>query len=127
MPYQANKLAPATSSDITAALTQLYSKNINKDVINKGLSGIVCQRLIETLCPNCKEKETLSKEELRYLKTFNYSLSNTYEAKGCIACSNSGFKGYTGLFEILTFTDEIRHQLNTCNINHISDIMKNTT
>jgi type II secretory ATPase GspE/PulE/Tfp pilus assembly ATPase PilB-like protein len=83
------------------------------------LLGILAQRLCRTLCKECKEKYHPSQEEYDNLKRsyegdfdalgmpYNNDLV-LYKPKGCVACGNTGYKGRTGLHEILVGTDKMK-------------------
>ena len=85
--------------------------------------GILAQRLIRTLCDECKEPYNPSREEYDYLVNHygvlfydhiqqHYSKSLTlYRAKGCEACNNIGYKGRAGLFELLLSSKTIKKQI----------------
>lgn len=80
--------------------------------------GILAQRLVRTLCPNCKEECTVSDKDKAFLKR-QYGESQFEElgleenfticqAKGCDDCGDSGYRGRTGVHELLTMTDDLR-------------------
>jgi type IV pilus assembly protein PilB len=80
------------------------------------LVGVLAQRLIRVLCPRCKEEVQISYRDLRNsIEDFpipeGKTLDDTttiYKPKGCIACSNTGYKGRQGVFEFLQVTNEIK-------------------
>jgi type II secretory ATPase GspE/PulE/Tfp pilus assembly ATPase PilB-like protein len=81
-------------------------------LIAGGVSVVVSQRLIRTLCENCK-RETDSPDEI--INRFNLDRSEFegttfYEPVGCDQCDR-GFDGRTGLFEVLEITDNIREAI----------------
>ena len=80
--------------------------------------GILAQRLVRTLCPNCKEECTVNEKDKAFLKR-QYGESQFEElgleenfticqSKGCDECGDSGYRGRTGVHELLTMTDELR-------------------
>jgi type II secretory ATPase GspE/PulE/Tfp pilus assembly ATPase PilB-like protein len=80
--------------------------------------GILAQRLVRTLCPNCKEECTVSEKDKAFLKR-QYGESHFEElglaenfticqAKGCDECGDSGYRGRTGVHELLNMTDDLR-------------------
>lgn len=85
--------------------------------------GVLAQRLIRTLCDECKEPYNPTREEYDYLVNHygvlfydhiqqHYSKSLTlYKAKGCEACNNIGYKGRAGLFELLLNSKTIKKQI----------------
>jgi type II secretory ATPase GspE/PulE/Tfp pilus assembly ATPase PilB-like protein len=83
------------------------------------LLGVLAQRLVRTLCKDCKEKYHPSREEFDSLvRAYNgdfdalgFSYKDNfflYKPKGCTKCSNSGYRGRTGLHELLVGTDEMK-------------------
>jgi type II secretory ATPase GspE/PulE/Tfp pilus assembly ATPase PilB-like protein len=72
------------------------------------VSGVISQRLIRTLCPECKESFTPSKELLQNVKMdAAKGRKRLFRAKGCDACLNTGYHGRTGIFELLPLNDAI--------------------
>jgi general secretion pathway protein E len=81
-------------------------------LVASSLIGVLAQRLVRVICPNCKEPYGPSEVEKSYF--FNSSLldSNSsfqlYRGKGCDACLGKGYLGRTGIFELLAVNDPIR-------------------
>ena len=101
-------------------ITRLLEMGMEPFNFADALLGIVAQRLVRTLCKDCKEKYQPSKEEYEALASgygdeafakldipYNDEFF-LYRAKGCNDCKQSGYKGRTGLHEILIATDEIK-------------------
>jgi type II secretory ATPase GspE/PulE/Tfp pilus assembly ATPase PilB-like protein len=109
----------------SAAETVVRLIDIGLDPFNfaDSLLGVLAQRLIRTLCNECKEPYTPTREEYNYLVNNygvlfydniqqHYSNSLTlYRAKGCEACNNIGYKGRAGLFELLLAGKTIKQQI----------------
>jgi type II secretory ATPase GspE/PulE/Tfp pilus assembly ATPase PilB-like protein len=83
------------------------------------LLGVLAQRLVRTLCKECKEPYRPSREEYDHLVRaydgnfeplgFSYSDDLTlYRAKGCEKCGKTGYRGRTGIHELLDGTDEVK-------------------
>ena len=74
------------------------------------LQAILAQRLVRIICPSCRESYKPSEEEKLALKLASNELEivELYRGKGCSNCSNTGYKGRIGLFELLIMDDEIR-------------------
>ncbi|MEC8373295.1 MAG: hypothetical protein VX078_00575, partial [Pseudomonadota bacterium] len=80
--------------------------------------GILAQRLVRTLCGNCKEKYVASETDMAFIERqygkehlaeLNLPPSlELYRAKGCEECGNTGYKGRTGVHELLGMTPELR-------------------
>jgi type II secretory ATPase GspE/PulE/Tfp pilus assembly ATPase PilB-like protein len=95
------------------ALQSLRGLGINSRFLSTALRGIVAQRLVRTLCPNCKIGFDLSDapdtfDDLKkYLKPGEGK--TLYGPRGCEACNQTGYAGRTGIFEILSVDRGIRH------------------
>ena len=80
-------------------------------LVASSVEGIVAQRLVRGLCKVCRQPIELDKT---FLREHNFPIERLasegpiYEAVGCDECRGSGYKGRTGIFEILPVTDEIR-------------------
>ncbi len=86
--------------------------------------GVLAQRLVRTLCKDCKEKYHPDKKEFDILVRYydgdfaalGFEYNDDlflYRAKGCSKCSNTGYKGRTGLFELIVGTDEMKTMIQT--------------
>ncbi|MBD3306491.1 hypothetical protein GF339_08815 [candidate division KSB3 bacterium] len=81
------------------------------------LNGVVAQRLIRTLCPHCKEHVPLADQDatlLRWLRGTEQDVHDdmpVYSAKGCHECMETGYRGQTGLFDILRIDKHIKQFL----------------
>ena len=74
---------------------------------------MLAQRLVRTLCPNCKEPVVPTDLELSQLgytreRFLEESSGHVYEPRGCSECLESGYRGRTGIYELLPVDDEIR-------------------
>ncbi len=78
---------------------------------------VVAQRLVRILCPKCKTKIPLDqtiKEKLKTVskyitKEIGAKIDSNYQAKGCHFCNNTGFRGRTGIFELIVIDEEIKN------------------
>ncbi len=88
------------------AITRLRDMGVEPFLLSSSLSGVLAQRLIRTLCPECKVVHTTGKKEQEKLQ-LNKSIE-IYNAVGCHHCNNTGYQGRTGLYELLTINEEIK-------------------
>ena len=104
------------TNDAPSAITRLDEMGVEPFLTASSLVGVLAQRLIRVLCPRCKEQVELTYRELRNSiddfpipegKTLD-DTTTIYQPKGCIACSNTGYKGRQGVFEFLQVTNEIK-------------------
>ena len=104
------------TNDAPSAITRLDEMGVEPFLTASSLVGVLAQRLVRVLCPRCKEAVTLTYREIRErLEDFpipeGKTLDDTttiYEPKGCMACSNTGYKGRQGVFEFLQVTNELK-------------------
>ena len=100
-------------------VTRLLDMGMDPFNFADALLGILAQRLVRTLCKDCKEQYHPAREEFDTLvRTYNgdfdalgFSYNNDfslYRSKGCSKCSNTGYRGRTGLHEILDGTDKMK-------------------
>jgi len=80
-------------------------------LITATLEGIVSQRLVRKTCENCKTKFEPTEVQLAELGLTEDDTKGKkfYYGRGCQRCNNTGYKGRTGIFEIMVFNDEIRN------------------
>lgn len=99
------------TNDSASTVTRLLDMGIEPFLVSSSVEGIVAQRLVRGLCKNCRKPV---KVDENVLKDHNFPTERLktegpiYEAVGCDECRGSGYKGRTGIFEILQVTDEIR-------------------
>jgi type II secretory ATPase GspE/PulE/Tfp pilus assembly ATPase PilB-like protein len=100
-------------------VTRLLEMGIESLNFSEAMHGILAQRLVKTLCPQCREERAPSDEEWTYLvqqygeKYFpelglERDKARIFKAKGCGRCSMTGYRGRTGIHELLVATPEIR-------------------
>jgi general secretion pathway protein E len=99
------------TNDATGALTRLVDMGVEPFLIASSLLAVLAQRLVRRICPECKEPfqpEEATLEELGLPKDQVF-----YHGRGCEACMQSGYRGRTGIFELLVMDNDIRHLLTT--------------
>jgi len=99
------------TNDSASTITRLLDMGIEPFLVASSVEGIVAQRLVRGLCKKCRQPVQL---EEAFLREHNFPIERLanegpiYEAVGCDECRGNGYKGRTGIFEILPVTDEIR-------------------
>ena len=99
------------TNDATGALTRLVDMGVEPFLIASSLLAVLAQRLVRRICPECKEPfhpEQSTLEELGLPKEQVF-----FHGRGCEACMQSGFRGRTGIFELLVMDNDQRHLLTT--------------
>ena len=101
-------LSTLHTNDAPSAITRLTEMGIAPFLTASALDCVVAQRLARKLCPACKQPVSLTAAAL---KAAGFSADSDVEAwgpAGCARCNNSGYKGRTGIYEVMTVSDEIR-------------------
>ncbi|MBN1919333.1 MAG: type II/IV secretion system protein [Verrucomicrobia bacterium] len=96
------------TNSAAAAYTRLLDIGIEPFLISSSLLGIVAQRLVRRLCPQCKAPYEAGPHELQRLGETVPPGTTVYRALGCAACSYSGYHGRMPVFEILPVTDQVK-------------------
>jgi type IV pilus assembly protein PilB len=101
-------LSTLHTNDAPSAITRLTEMHIEPFLSASAIVCVVAQRLVRQLCTYCKSRAMLSVSSLEKAG-FNVAFDlEAYEPVGCGRCGGSGYKGRTGLYEVMSITDEIR-------------------
>jgi len=98
------------TNDAAGAVTRLIDMGIEPYLVASSVEGLVAQRLVRRLCPSCKKPKAIDRT---YLEAVGFPLERLEEGticepQGCEECRMTGFRGRTGIYEILVVTDYIR-------------------
>ena len=92
------------TSNATTAVFRLERLGVGRDGMSDILLGVVAQRLLKTLCPNCKKIEPISQAEREMLSLFTKNIPDqTAHPVGCPQCHKTGYLGREGVYEIIQF------------------------
>jgi type IV pilus assembly protein PilB len=99
------------TNDAPLAVTRLVDIGVEPFLIAATLEGVVGQRLVRRVCPDCKEFYEPSIEILRELELSPDQVEGKRFAygKGCSSCNNTGYRGRVGIFEIMLVSDTLRN------------------
>jgi type IV pilus assembly protein PilB len=102
------------TNDAPSAITRLRDMGIPPFLITATVEGILAQRLVRKICQECREETMPSMEQLADLELSPDDVigKKFYRGRGCAACNNTGFRGRTGLFELMPVNDVIRDLVN---------------
>jgi len=101
-------LSTLHTNDAASAITRLTEMGIEPFLTASAVDCVVAQRLTRRLCASCKRRTILDSRALRE-SGFHASFDiEAYEPVGCPRCSNSGYKGRVGIYEVMVLSDEIR-------------------
>ncbi len=103
-------LSTLHTNDAPSAVTRLLDLGVASYLIHSTVLGIMGQRLVRTLCPACKAPTEISDIEWAALtKPFKATKPTTaMKAVGCIECRHTGFRGRSGIYEMLTISPKLR-------------------
>ena len=98
------------ANDAAATITRLLDIGIKPFLVGSCLNLVMAQRLVRTICGECKESYTPTKEELDMIGLDKSKLKDNelFHGKGCSHCRNTGYHGRTGIFELIPMSREIR-------------------
>jgi len=98
-------LSTLHTNSAIGAITRLQDMGIEAFLLSSTLLGVISQRLVRNLCPECKIESNLSEEELA---SYGISASdNIYQARGCNHCLQTGYKGRSGIYEMIDVDDSL--------------------
>lgn len=96
------------ANDSVSSFTRLLDIGVEPTLIQSALSAILAQRLVRCLCEECKEAYTPKPQFLQKLHIPPDKVQRLYKEKGCEECQGTGFKGRSGIYELLVVTDALR-------------------
>ncbi len=102
-------LSTLHTNDAPGAVTRLVDMGVEPFLVAASMEGVLAQRLVRTICPDCKASYEPNEALLNQLGVSPHELGDKefYTSQGCEVCGN-GYKGRQGLFELLDITDPIR-------------------
>lgn len=106
-------LSTLHTNDAISAVYRLIDLGIESYMIASTTQAILAQRLVRLICDHCKEDYILNEHEKTWLTKLNFHIDlMTFKmGRGCTLCSNTGFHGRTGIFELLEFDEAMSESL----------------
>jgi type IV pilus assembly protein PilB len=103
-------LSTLHTNDAPGAVTRLIDMGTEPFLVAASLEGILAQRLLRTICKDCRASYEPNEALLNQLGVSSHELGDKefYTGRGCDVCDQSGYKGRRGLFELLDMSDPIR-------------------
>lgn len=98
------------TNDAPSAITRLIDMGIENYLVSSTLIGVMAQRLVRRICPQCKESYSPS-EDIK--ERLGISLNTLWRGKGCEHCLSTGYRGRIAIFELLLINDAIRELIMT--------------
>lgn len=102
-------LSTLHTNTAAGAITRLEDMGIEPFLLSSSLLAVLSQRLVRTLCPDCKTAKPLSEQEQQLLGVNHLQHDAViYHPTGCAACNQTGYRGRTGIHELLIVDETIR-------------------
>ena len=99
------------TNDSASAVTRLLDMNVEPYLVSSSVVAIMAQRLVRVICPECRGPHQPSDEEIRVIASVSSAEPadvKLFEGSGCVHCFESGYRGRTGIFELLHVNDAVR-------------------
>ena len=105
-------LSSIHANDAVSVVSRLIDLGIEPFLISSALIGIVAQRMVRRVCPYCaRPVAATAVEQIAYREGTGEEKTEFLHGAGCQACSNTGYQGRTGIFELLHVNDDMRTML----------------
>ena len=106
-------LSTLHTNDAPSAITRLLDIGVPPFLIQSSVLGVMAQRLVRTLCPHCKQPMEVSNQDWNTLvKPWKAKKPETVQHPvGCLECRNTGYMGRVGIYEMFTFSPEIKRHI----------------
>ena len=111
------------TNDAPSALTRLVDMGVEPYLVASSLEGVLAQRLVRVLCPNCKSEDH-SDKAAALKETFNIPAGvPIFQPVGCAECRNTGFHGRHAVFEMMSLNQKLRqHILQSCSSGELKEL-----
>lgn len=106
-------LSTLHTNDAPSAITRLLDLGVPSYLIQSTVLGVMAQRLVRTLCPNCKKAVPIEQSEWdNIVGTWPMPKpKQKYIAVGCLDCRNTGYRGRSGIYEMFTVSNELKKRI----------------
>ncbi len=106
-------LSTLHTEDAVSAIDRLKDMGVEPYLISGSLRGVISQRLVRKICQDCKVETVADPVVADLVGIPDFQNYKFYKGAGCHKCFNSGYKGRTGVFEILTLNSALRDAINS--------------
>jgi general secretion pathway protein E len=102
-------LSSIHANDAAGVVLRLIDLGVEPFLVSSALIGVIAQRMVRRICPHCGHMvEATPEESLMYSQEIGEERKEFLQGSGCKSCANSGYRGRTGMFEILSTSDAIK-------------------
>jgi general secretion pathway protein E len=104
-------LSTLHTNDAATALTRLIDLGIEPYLVASTVEAVLAQRLVRCICENCRHPVPLTSEQYAVLQVTRAQLPAAFAGEGCANCRGTGYRGRTGIYELLVMDEELRTAL----------------
>ncbi len=104
-------LSTLHTNTAVGAMTRLQDMGVEPFLLSSSLVGVMAQRLVRLLCDSCKRNYTADEVECSQLGVDSANPPTLYHARGCSECKNNGYRGRTGIYEVITIDEQVRRMI----------------
>ena len=104
-------LSTVHTNDAAGAITRFIDMGIEPFLVSSVMLVSFAQRLVRTICPHCKEEYRPPKEALAQWGLEKFEDATFYRGRGCFQCMDTGYKGRTGVFEVLVIDELVQDMI----------------
>ena len=108
---QASLTGHLVFSTLIGAITRLRDMGVESFLLASTMIGVLAQRLVRVLCEGCKQKIKASNEEKLFLNLKIEDELDIYKSVGCEACNQSGYKGRTGIYDLVSIDEPLKSMI----------------
>ena len=99
------------TNDSAGAISRLLDLGVEPYLVSSSLIAVLAQRLVRRICPECRQEYMPTEHELRELSIGDNSGGKFFTGAGCSKCFDTGYKGRTGIYELMMIDEEIREMI----------------
>jgi general secretion pathway protein E len=101
-------LSTLHTNDAPSALTRLLDLGVADYLVTSTVAAVLAQRLVRRVCLSCAEEHAPEPAQARAMAADGVSLDRVRRGRGCAVCRGTGYRGRTGIYELLVVDDEVR-------------------
>jgi general secretion pathway protein E len=99
------------TNDAAGAISRLLDFGVEPYLVSSSLICVLAQRLVRRICPDCKQPYDPPAHELRDLGIMEHEKTQFYMGAGCAKCFDTGYRGRTGIYELMVLNEDIREMI----------------
>jgi general secretion pathway protein E len=104
-------LSTLHTNSAIGAITRLRDMGVEPFLLASSLIGVMAQRLVRNLCPNCKKPHKITEKEREWLGMEQDDHTIIYSAVGCVECNHLGYSGRSGLYEFVPIDHHLHNMI----------------